>query len=1147
MAYVVPIHGASSIRHALRAKFISPDEDCLVVAKANRLELYTQSADGLILQHSRAIYGRVTLLKRLPRSTAAGLALTDALFVGTDQYAYFSITWDPDHELLRTERKYIDLADGSLREAHSDDRCQIDPSGNFLTLEVYEGVVSIFPLVTTDSHKRAKSAVSASASAASTSIEQLGEPLQVRTEELMVRSSAFLDQEASNTPRFALLYEDTQGQVRLTLRDLKYTHAIVTSDPGSAAELKYVTTLSDEIELGASILIPVPRPLGGLLVIGESSIKYVDVSKNETISRPLAESTVFVAWEQVDGQRWLLADDYGRLFFLMLVLDTDNAVESWKVDYLGVTSRASVLVYLDGGIVFVGSHQGDSQVIQIKEGGFDLIQTISNIAPILDFTIMDMGDRLGATREFSSGQTRIVTGSGAFGDGSLRSVRSGVGIEELGVLASMEHITDLWALRSACPEPFSDTLLVSFVNETRVFHFSADGDVEEKEDGFLGLVFSQSTLLATNIPGNRILQVTESSSRVIDIDGGMIIWRSTYEEFTITSASANDDYLVLVLGGIRLVCISLSTFELMGSREFEADNQVSGMTIPASPIQACIVCLPQSAEIVILGLPGLEVKNKQTLGEPGEAIPRSVIVAEILPNNPPTLFVSMADGTVFSFSFDVHAFAIFNSSKITLGSEQPSFKKLPRGNGQYNVFATCDHPSLIHASEGRIVYSAVDSASASRICSLNTQAYPGSIALSSQHELKIAIVDEERTTQIHTLPMHASVRRLAYSPVEKAFGLGTVKRKISNGVEEVSSSFVLADEILFRPLSTYDLRPDELVECVIRSQLNYGKDEVGNLISKDLFFVGTAFLDDVGDDHIRGRILVFEVNRSRELSLIVEKSLMGACRTLAVMDQTLLVAGLVKSVSVFKLARDRFGNILLEKHAAYRTSTAPIDISVVDNTVAVADVMKSMSLVQYTQAEEGGQEPKFEEIARHYQTLWSTAVAPIEENVYLLADAEGNLVVLQQNITGVTESDRRRLQPTSEIRLGEMVNRIHPIVVQTHTETAVSARALLATVDGSIYLFGLINPTYVDLLLRLQTAMGSIATSPGETPFSKYRAFRTTVRQSDEPFRFVDGELIERFLSCTLAMQQEIVGRLDDSTVTVSSLKEMIEELRRMH
>ena len=245
--------------------------------------------------------------------------------------------------------------------------------------------------------------------------------------------------------------------------------------------------------------------IGGLLILGESTIKYVDDSRNETISRPLEQSTIFVAWEQVDGQRWLLADDYGRLFFLMLMLDADNAVETWKVDLLGETSRASVLVYLGGGIVFVGSHQGDSQVIKIVEGSFEVIQTISSIAPVLDFTIMDLGNRSGdsQTHEFSSGQARIVAGSGAFNDGSLRSVRSGVGMEDLGVLAQMEHITDLWSLRVACPEQFSDTLLVSFVNESRVFQFSSDGEVEEKEE-FFGFRLSETTLLAANIPNNRI-------------------------------------------------------------------------------------------------------------------------------------------------------------------------------------------------------------------------------------------------------------------------------------------------------------------------------------------------------------------------------------------------------------------------------------------------------------------------------------------------------------------------------------------------------------------------------------------------------------------------------------------------------------------
>jgi DNA damage-binding protein 1 len=71
---------------------------------------------------------------------------------------------------------------------------------------------------------------------------------------------------------------------------------------------------------------------GGLIVLGERSIKYIDDNANDMISRELEESTVFVAWEKVDSQRWLLADDYGRLFFLMFVLNNQGNVEDWKLD-----------------------------------------------------------------------------------------------------------------------------------------------------------------------------------------------------------------------------------------------------------------------------------------------------------------------------------------------------------------------------------------------------------------------------------------------------------------------------------------------------------------------------------------------------------------------------------------------------------------------------------------------------------------------------------------------------------------------------------------------------------------------------------------------------------------------------------------------
>lgn len=650
------------------------------------------------------------------------------------------------------------------------------------------------------------------------------------------------------------------------------------------------------------LFCPDANRVGGLLILGETSIKYVDVDNNESISRPLEEATIFVTWEQVDSQRWLLADDYGRLFLLMLVLDSDNQVESWKLDYLGNTSRASVLVYMGGGVLFVGSHHGDSQVIRLGSASFEIIQTLSNIAPILDFTIMDLGNRTSEsqTHEFSSGQARIVTGSGAFDDGTLRSVRSGVGMEDLGVLGDMDHITELWGLQSASTAgEFLDTLLVTFFDETRVFQFSPDGEVEEL-DHFLGLSLSESTILAANLPGGRILQVTERKVLIADVEGGMVTYEWTPPgQQVITAASSDDDNMVLVIGGRALTVFNIrSDARVIAQKDFGADSQVSGITVPSSPTGVCIAAFPQLSIISILGLKDLHELQTKSLGPAGEAFPRSVLVADVHMDGLPTLFISMADGSVITFSINPIDYSLTSMSNLILGSEQPKFKKLPRGDGLYNVFATCENPSLIYGSEGRIIYSAVNSEGASRVCHFHSEAYPEAIAVATPHDLKIALVDKERTTQIQTLPIGATLRRVAYSPHEKAFGIGTIERKLEQGAEIVKSQFLLADEILFRRLDAIDLRPEELVESVIRAEFAAGRDENGRNVVKDRFIVGTAYLDDEGGQSIRGRILIFEVDNGRKLTQVAELPVKGACRALAMLGEK-IVAALVKTVSPY--------------------------------------------------------------------------------------------------------------------------------------------------------------------------------------------------------------------------------------------------------
>lgn len=577
----------------------------------------------------------------------------------------------------------------------------------------------------------------------------------------------------------------------------------------------------------------------------------------------------------------------------MLLLRNQDEVQGWKFDMIGETSRASVLVYLDGGYVFVGSHQGDSQLIQIHDKSIEVVQTFSNIAPILDFTIMDMGSRAGEgqTNEYSSGQARIVTGSGAFKDGSLRSVRSGVGLEDLGVLAEMEHINDIFALRSSGSKEHVDTLVVSFVDETRVFRFSEEGEVEEVND-YKEFSLSEGTLLAINVPSDRVIQVTRSAVRLIDWESEMVVSEWTPAEGqAITAVSANEHNVVLSIGGISLVVLRIGSDLLETARKtFRAETQISCVTIPASSSEICIVGFWQNAAVSIYRLDTLKVLHTEVVGEQGSAVPRNVLLTQILPEQPPTLFVAMADGNVITFSVNTKDYSLSGRKSIVLGTQQANFKALPRTDGLFNVFATCEHPSLIYGSEGRIVYSAVTAENALCICPFDAEAYPGSIAIATAEELRIALVDTERTTHVQTLSLNETVRRVAYSTNLKAFGLGTIERTLEDGSEVIQSHFKLADEVLFKELDTFALKQDELVESVIRADLEEGP---GNIVER--FIVGTAYVDDDQDESIRGRILVFEVTPERGLSLVTQIAVKGACRALGIVEGN-VVAALVKTV-----------------------------------------------------------------------------------------------------------------------------------------------------------------------------------------------------------------------------------------------------------
>ncbi|KAF2009905.1 hypothetical protein BU24DRAFT_427938 [Aaosphaeria arxii CBS 175.79] len=1115
MAYIAPIHRPSSVRNALKLNFLAPDEDCLVVAKANRLEFYTHSPDGLALQHSKSIYGRVTMLQKL----RPALSPTDHLFVGTDRFMYFTLSWNADKKQLQTEKTFGSVADNAARESQTGERCHVDPSGRFLTLEVYEGIITVIPLVQRGKKRKQES-------------EHVGEPVPSRVSEMFVRSSGFVrPRSQDDKPKLALLYEDTHSRVQLKLRELSF------AGPDSI-ELDEGENYKGELELGASHVIPIDAPASGLIILGETSISYYNDTTGEMITEPLEDATIFVAWERIDSQRFLFADDYGRLYLFMVLLDSRDQVQSWKLDAIGQTSRASVLIYLDAGLVFVGSHQGDSQVLRIGDKSVDVVQTISNIAPILDFAIMDMGNRSGEgqANEYSSGQARIVTGSGAYQDGSLRSVRSGVGLEDLGVLGEMDHITNLFNLRSSSLSSHDDVLLVTFVTETRVFRFDGQGDVEEIDE-FAGLQLMETTLAAANVSQGRIVQVTGSRVQITDLDGGMVVaeWPAPNGQ-SITAAASNDTHVLISLGGVTVVVLDIEGgLTVIKEKAFGADSQVACVALAPGSSAVCFLGFWHNSRLSVAAIDTLESVKDIHISE--DSVPRSILLAQIFDLQSPTLFVAMADGNVVTYSFNPKNNQLSGRKSIILGTQQANFRALPRGDGLFNVFATCEHPSLIYGSEGRLVYSAVTAEKATTVCPFDSEAYPGSVAIATTSDLRIALVDTERTTHVQTLKVDETVRRIAYSGTSKAFGLGTIKRVLKGGEEILISHFKLVDEIQFKELDTFMLKEQELVESVMRCELPDGSGS-----TSERFVVGTAYLDDQSAVAERGRILILEVTEDRVLKLVTELAVKGGCRCLA-MCEGKIVAALIKTVVIYDVEYRSEGRPELVKAASFRCSTAPIDLIVNGTLITIADLMKSIVVVQYERGESGLSD-RITEVARHFQTTWATAVAEVDDDTYLESDAEGNLLVLSRDPNAEIDDHRRRLMRTSEMLLGEMVNRIRRIDVVAPPGAVVVPRAFMATVEGSLYLFGLISPSYQNLLMQLQARLAELVQGPGQVEFMKYRAYKNQVREAEEPERFVDGELIERFLDESEEVQKQAIDGLG---VDLEEVRGIVEGLRRLH
>ncbi|GKE14731.1 DNA damage-binding protein 1, partial [Tanacetum coccineum] len=409
----------------------------------------------------------------------------------------------------------------------------------------------------------------------------------------------------------------------------------------------------NNLDNGADLLIPVPPPFRGVLIIGEETIVYCSASAFKAI--PIRPS-ITRAYGRVDadGSRYLLGDHSGLLHLLVIVHEKEK-VTGLKIEHLGETSIASTISYLDNAFVYVGSSFGDSQLVasasklnlrysislklfahclwqlvklnvrpDAKGSYVEVLERYVNLGPIVDFCMVDLERQ---------GQGQVVTCSGAYKGGSLRIVRNGIGINEQ---ASVELQED---------------------------------ELEETEiEGFNSQV---QTLFCHDAVHIQLVQVTSSSVRSVSSITRELKheWHAP-ADYSINVATANTTQVLLATRVGHLVYLEIGDGLLVEKKHAELEYDVSCLDI--NPIgdnpnysNLAAVGMWTGISVRIFSLPDLTLKTEEHLG--GEIIPRSVLLCAF--EGIPYLLCALGDGHLLNFLLNTTTGQLTDRKKVSLGTQ----------------------------------------------------------------------------------------------------------------------------------------------------------------------------------------------------------------------------------------------------------------------------------------------------------------------------------------------------------------------------------------------------------------------------------------------------------------------------------------------
>ncbi|KAH9257836.1 hypothetical protein BASA81_003855 [Batrachochytrium salamandrivorans] len=1207
--YVVSASRETVVDHCVSGSFTADGAVDTIASKGSRFEVRTlqDEEEKLVLVCSQLVFGKITCLKLLRNPQVSSTGSKEWLFVVTDRPHYFLFSFD--------NGKLVERGFGKLGEMLSKPvpvpLVVVDAKSRFALCHLFHGLLSVLVF---DSRTGG-----------------VKESFITSLEELNVLDLEIVGSGGhTNRQVLCVLHEDNRDNrhvktYELNAKNLREMIPGPWNQPhveGTAHKL--LAVLDGVLVFSSSSVVHLRESAASSLAFSASSSNAATAAvagggvptNAVAVTKKVALITTIpiffgkveaVGYVERDGSRVLVGDESGSLY--VLAISPHNF--TMTIEFLGETSVATRLCYLDAGLVFVGSRLGDSQFIRLlaeandQGSSVEVLETFTNLGPIAGMCLLGGNEKKG----------QLVTCSGGVKDGSLRIVRNGVGVDEQCQI-DLPGILGMWGIKQDSQDECDQFLVQSFSNETRVLGFI-------KQDSSLEVVLGEMTpsdlfeshvptLFCGNLGGDGLVQVTAMRVRFMRTSVLNDSASMQSDEFVdwplpgnrrVTLASAfrgqSGEYLVLLglTGGLVVVLNSQTKAIHM---QVELEHQLSSA---CGMEQFVVVGLWSDLTLRVLDANTGKLLHSTAAASAAQedALATSMVLCRF--NVQIHLLVGYGDGRLLVYCLDETSGKFFSKRTIALGTlpvELTSFTDSITGS-RY-VFAACDRPSIVysapHAAD-KVLLSNVNipmnssSSSVSKIASFNSESFPNCLALASSESLVIGMVNDVQKIHVKSVPLGERPSRISHQPWSSTFGvcvhraqndLGDASGAGDNddtGAFSEQCRLRLIDDRSFKVIDSFRFDETEIPFCILST--SFGNNTTELLDGKQYFVVGTAYTNEDDPEPSRGRILVFEVNKTsdsdadRKLFMVTEKIVKGGVYDLCILASGKLVAGVNAKIQVFSWTErsatttttttvppssssKNTNQDWLMQDASFHGHTLCLNVRAFGDYIVVGDLVKSVSLLLYDVKKN-----KLVEVSRALPPSWVTSLAVLEDTSFLISDTEGNLVVLRPDSGTVlppAEGEESVLMAAGDFYWGDFVNCIclGSLTMPADEGEQLLVRAvpklLFGTASGAIGVLATLTLSEFTLLNALQQAMDEVCVGVGMQKHSEWRAFRANGKTRSSR-GFVDGDLVETLLELDLGDVDKVCAKvnlllavdatMEDKKVSAEELLRLVEDLTRLH